>query len=114
MWGFRNSLNRHLAKKTYELIIDKELSKKYVPNSVRPRGGDQLFLYEHLYFKIKNISTIHDSYKCNFYNDSKPFPTKRKGNCFVGYIGNCNESASFNHKCPEKCRPIDHMDWEFC
>ena len=113
MWGFKNYKNRNLANDIYELVINKTLSVKYNPSGISSRGHDQFFLSHHVYNKIKLDSVIHDSFLCKSYGDAAPFPTKRIGNCFVGQVGVCNESASF-FTCEKECRPKDHLDWETC
>lgn len=77
------------------------------------KGYDQYFLTDHVYQKIFRKSTIHDSFLCNQYQNSKPFPSKRVGNCFVGISGFCNVTG-FIIKCPKECRPPEHLDWETC
>ncbi|CAF1000518.1 unnamed protein product [Brachionus calyciflorus] len=113
MWGFKSILNRAKANEIYNLIINKNLSRNYNPNGRSTKGYDQFFLSDHVYPKIKLNSTIHDSYLCKHYPNSRPFPTKRIGNCFVGGVGWCNEKKNFTI-CPNQCRPSNHQDWETC
>ena len=113
MWGFKNSQNRTLAKDIYKLIVDKRLGQEFNPTGQSPKGYDQSFLSNHVYKSIKQNSIIHDSFLCTSYQDSQPFPTKRKGDCFVGQVGTCNETGHF-YECPKECRPKDHLDWNSC
>ena len=67
----------------------------------------------------------HDSYNCDDTNITKqspvklfPFPTKRKGDIYVGLSiqeedKNPNELVPVE-KCPLNCRPTDHQDWTYC
>ncbi len=67
----------------------------------------------------------HDSYNCDDSNITKQspirmfaFPTKRKGNIFVGQSiqeedKDPNQLAAVE-KCPSNCRPTDHKDWVYC
>lgn len=113
MWSFKVNKARDLGRKIFNKIIDKQISLKYNPNGNSRKGFDQYFLSDHVYKEIKNNSTIHDSYLCKKYPKSKPWPTKRIGDCFVGRVGKCNQTGIFK-KCPEKCRPINHSDWISC
>lgn len=61
---------------------------------------------------IKDKSIIHDSHFCKNLG-GEPYPTQRKGNCFIAFIGACNTSASF-FDCPIECRPKDHLNWTKC
>ena len=114
MWGFKNYLNRKLADKMFSLIIDKDLAKQYNEKRDSPKGNDQFFLGSHVYDLIKTNSVVHDSYLCENYRDSKPWPTQRVGNCFVGSPGDCNATATDFYDCPDKCKPRNHLDWKKC
>lgn len=113
MWSFKVDKARDIGKRIYKKIVDRSISSKFNPNRNSRKGYDQLFLSHHVYNEIKDNSTIHDSYLCLKYPKSKPWPTKRKGDCFVGRVGQCNESATFK-VCPNECRPKDHIDWINC
>ncbi|CAF0827250.1 unnamed protein product [Brachionus calyciflorus] len=113
MWGFKNIYNQKLGKEIFDLLVDKSLALKYNPSGDSPYGNDKLFLMDHVYQRINNISTVHDSYSCHIFPNSKPFPTKRLGDCFIGGYDPCNETNSF-FSCPLECRPKDHIDWESC
>ncbi|CAF1129092.1 unnamed protein product [Brachionus calyciflorus] len=113
MWGFKNSLKRNLSNEIYNLIISKNIIEQYSRGGTRQRDSDQSFLYQYIYFKMADISVIHDSFFCGSYPNSRPFPTRRKGDCYVGSIGFCNESKGF-YTCPDQCRPKDHPDWISC
>lgn len=74
--------------------------------------GDQIFLSRYVYSLAKLNSIAHDSYSCAKFGGT-PFPTKRKGNCFVGDRKICNSNRSFTI-CPMVCRPKNHTDWNYC
>ncbi|RNA36727.1 hypothetical protein BpHYR1_050669 [Brachionus plicatilis] len=112
MWSFKTSKDRNLGKEIFEDIINKNSSTKFKPRGISVKGYDQHFLSKHVYPRIKDKSTIHDSYLCKKYPKSKPWPTQRKGNCFVGRVGRCNETGVFK-PCPKECRPHDHLDWKY-
>ena len=67
---------------------------------------------------VKDKAMVHDSYFCQKYSPTQPFPTQRKegiGN-FVGSVIQLNNTIGFykEYECPRKCRPINHMDWLYC
>ncbi|CAF0858725.1 unnamed protein product [Brachionus calyciflorus] len=113
MWGFKSSLDRYLSNHIYNLIIDRKLSVKYKPNGTDAKGYDQKFLSNHIYEKINLLSLVHDSYTCKTYANSRPYPSQRIGNCFIGSAGDCDTKAKFD-QCPLECRPKDHLDWTSC
>ena len=113
MWGFKTYQNRSLANSIFNLILNRNISNEYNHDFKSHKQGDQLFLNKYVYPLIRQTSLIHDSFLCNRYKDSKPFPTKRNGNCFIGSTSDCNINATFL-KCPVQCRPINKTDWEYC
>ncbi len=117
MWGFYNERDRQLGKEIFKKIINEAIANKYHKAGTKTKKGpDQFFLTDHVYPLIKSQSIIHDSYLCQHYRDSKPFPTQRIGNCFIGSPqknqANC-ELKKFI-ECPIDCRPIEHRNWNFC
>jgi hypothetical protein len=113
MWGFNSAIDRPLANKIFNRVLDKNLAESYVINSESRKGEDQMFLSEHVFEDIASKSAVHDSYLCQRYRSS-PWPTRRTGNCFVGNPYPCNETASDFNECPVKCRPKEHQDWKYC
>ena len=112
MWGFKNYANKKLARQIYEKILDRNIAAYY---KKMPKGSDQVFLEDHIYKMLRHESVIHDSHYCLHFRDSTPWPSKRKGNCFVGSFGSCDENNATNFKsCPIECRPKEHQDWEKC
>lgn len=112
MWGYKLYQNRDVANKIFNLIVDKGDSVNFKKSD--GKGHDQYFLRDRVYPLIKFDSVIHDSYLCNYYRKSEPFPTKRKGDCFIGRPGPCNETATGFYECPVVCRPKLHQDWINC
>ena len=60
----------------------------------------------------------HDSYRCQMFSRTAPFPTKREpgvGN-YVGSVIALNDTIPMRSgfECPTKCRPKQHRDWNFC
>jgi len=87
MWGFYNQRDRNLGTRIFKIIIDPNIAKIYINGKVTEKGPDQRFLTKYVYPLIRSGSIIHDSFLCNQYKDSKPFPSKRIGSCFVGATG---------------------------
>ena len=84
MWGFFNSRDPLLANTLFNLILNVNIAKKYSPFKQKNKyNGDQNFLKQYVYPKIKRRSIVHDSFTCALYG-GEPFPTKRTGDCFVG------------------------------
>jgi hypothetical protein len=111
MWGIKTYKDRSLSEQIFNLLINETISKQYLH---LPKGTDQLFLKNHVYDHIKNVSLIHDSYNCMRYNDSEPWPTRRYGNCRVGAKNECSEKSGNYIECPVRCRPKSHLDWIYC
>lgn len=113
MWGLKVNMARKFGIELFEKIIDQTVTSKYNPNKTNIRGYDQDFLADFAYENLRYNSIIHDSFLCRNFSDSIPWPTKRKGDCFVGIIGKCNPNRSFKI-CPYSCRPKNHLDWSSC
>ena len=112
MWGFKMYKNRGIAKKIFNRILNRKGSFLYKRDDRKP--FDQFFLSDKVYPLIRDRSLIHDSYLCNRFKDSVPFPSQREGNCFIGSPLSCNlESKSF-FKCPIECRPLHGLNWTYC
>ena len=68
---------------------------------------------------IRDLAMIHDSYNCGMvwkFGHCLPWPTQRQGYKYVGY-GPTKGYAVRNivrKKCPVKCRPKEHLDWQYC
>lgn len=112
MWGFKSYLERDLAKRIFDLVVGEESIKNYKLND--RKGSDQDFLRDKVYELIKGKSMVHDSYLCSVFRDSIPFPTQRKGNCYVSRINDCNFTTNDYPECPMDCRPKNHLDWIKC
>jgi hypothetical protein len=111
MWGFYNSRNRKLASYIFSLIKDFKINAIFNKQK-NVKQGDQNFLREYVYPKIKKNSIIHDSFLCKSYG-GHPFPTKRIGDCFIGSIVECYSNKTF-YRCPSECRPVDQPNWISC
>ena len=72
------------------------------------------FYYRYVWPWAKNNQISHDSYTCQKYPKTRPYPTKRlKGpNNFVASV--VFENHELTKECPVKCRPKNHQDWKNC
>ena len=112
MWGIHMSIDREMSNKIFNLVVDKSMARRYNDNGQTPRGNDQYFLSHQIYQLIVNKATIHDSYNCKKFANSKPFPTERK---VIDHVGSLNFALPDNIKeCPIECRPSNHQDWKYC
>ena len=77
-------------------------------------GPDQFFLKKYVWPWAKYDAMQHDSYFCKKYSRTRPFPIRRKNetNNFMAAVVAQNQYIW--KKCPEKCRPKEHQDWEYC
>jgi hypothetical protein len=117
MWGYAVLKNRILANEIISLFVNKKIASKYNYNGESPKGFDQYFLADYIWYEARKNSTIHDSYSCTQFGPSSPFPTERpKPMCFVSCLYCCNSTLNneINAECPWKCRPQNHKDWLNC
>lgn len=111
LWGANNYANLSMATtvKTALLGVQPNLYKFY----------DQRILNSRVFPLVREIAAIYDSYNCGIiwkFGHCRPWPTKRKGFRYVGYgpTKNYAVKALRRKRCPVKCRPEEHKDWEFC
>lgn len=114
MWGMKTFLDRKIANHFFLVSVDYKISLKYNPQFKNLKGKDQEFLANYVYKSIVSNSFVHDSYLCKSFVFANPWPSIREGNCFVGSPDICQRNLSNFYKCPFKCRPKSHSDWEFC
>lgn len=111
MWGFRNKMDRFLSKWIYSKLVSKKLSLYYnLKSHENYKGLDQEFLADYVYPLIYSHSTVHDSFFCRNYFNSKPFPTQRIVTDHVG--SRLLDNTSRTKECPVACRL--NKDWKFC
>lgn len=60
----------------------------------------------------------HDSYCCDRFPLTRPFPIRRQGTDYVAKVVHQELVIAKDHTppaiCPEQCRPKEHPDWEYC
>ena len=68
----------------------------------------------------QNMSVTHDSYSCERFSNTRPFPTQRKmePSNFAGAIPReyviRSDYNTISTPCPIACRPPEHPEWEYC
>ncbi|KAL7644100.1 UNVERIFIED_CONTAM: hypothetical protein RMT77_004923 [Armadillidium vulgare] len=106
LWGAKNVDKINLTK----------LREKLLSTVDEHRWGyDQETLKNVLWPVAKDDILQHDSFLCGIHSGSKPFPTKRVVNVYVGWGPHGKEGPlrTFQKKdCPPKCRK--HLSWTRC
>ncbi|CAL4066363.1 unnamed protein product [Meganyctiphanes norvegica] len=81
-------------------------------------GYDQAVLQVLLWPPLAHDVVGHDSYTCSRYLGSRPWPTRRKNNTFVGNFSyrstDNNWKITNGLECPLECRPKLNPDWSTC
>jgi hypothetical protein len=114
LWGSANVRARDYLFDVFQPMLMPSIGNRY-------RGrGDQWFLVDYVWAKVRDHSLAFDSFFCAKYG-GRPFPSQRpKGLCYLGCIRPCcinstdNDSSKYMKPCPVGCRPKDHQDWKFC
>ena len=109
MWCFRTEYNRTLGRELLEAVLEK--AKGYSRRIDQPIINT--VINGLMYRKYKLTKRLqHDSYWCGFYKGTKPFPTKREGNTFVGCPSHLCKAKI--RECPVNCRPSYGKNWTYC
>ena len=56
----------------------------------------------------------HDSYFCEKFPNTRPFPVQRKKKQPDNYAGAGSQPHIVTEECPLVCRPKNHPDWVLC
>ena len=80
---------------------------------------DQFLLDWYLWPVAKENMVCHDSYWCETFTSpyNRAWPTRRlmQGDTiYRNFVGSTWRKDKLDKKCPEQCRPKNHMDWEYC
>jgi len=110
MWCFRPQQDTAPSYKIIGNIVTKSNVLLRAGGMV-PRAFDQKLLEEEMWPLVKHNVVQHDSFYCESFTGSVPFPTRRK-NYYVGCVRDCSEKDI--EECPVTCRPNSHKDWTFC
>lgn len=81
------------------------------------RNHDQRMLSKIVWNEAKHDAIVHDSYQCDSFGKTEPWPTRRENNSH--YVGKATdwkvpEYLQTVPECPVKCRPKKHLDWIYC
>ncbi|KAF2348068.1 hypothetical protein FHG87_021176 [Trinorchestia longiramus] len=78
--------------------------------------NDQELLKLHLFPELNSSMVAHDSYFCERFPGTVPFPTRRLQRQFVGNRRYRQEYSkdSISKVCPPACRPPEHQNWRIC
>jgi hypothetical protein len=113
LWGAANIRARYSLFDIFQPVLLPPIARLYTGL------GDQDFLTDFIWPKVKQHSLSFDSYFCTWHG-GRPFLSQRpKGYCFLGCIRPCctnttTDSIKDIKPCPKACRPKDHQDWMYC
>eukprot|EP00111_Clytia_hemisphaerica_P022297 TCONS_00065539-protein len=107
MWCIRPNLDRKLSHQIFKKMISRA---KNSLDSWR-KSFDQKVLETELWTRLNQNVLQHDSFYCEHFAGSKPFPTQRN-DFYVGCVRDC--SVKDVKECPVSCRPKNHQDWTYC
>ena len=111
-WGAhleRKNARWHWVKSWSDIMRD---PITFSPRSVK--GPDQVVLAKYVWSWGRCNSLQHDSYTCQIFPGTRPFPTQRpiEPNNFIGAISVSN--GTYLTPCPKLCRPKLHQHWTYC
>lgn len=115
LWGAAPVRARRVLHDIFQPILIPVIAQRY--NGT----GDQTFLTEYVWQRVKRRTLSFDSYFCQTFG-GLPFPSQRPpGNCFLGCLRPCclgtidkNKTDHYVKPCPVDCRPKSHQDWTYC
>ncbi|CAF1486614.1 unnamed protein product [Rotaria sordida] len=115
LWGASPGRARHYLYYIFQPMLVPSIAQQY------KGAGDQQFLSDNVWGKVRRRSLSFDSYSCHIFG-GRPFLSQRplSDNCFLGCIRPCcitttsHNSNNPNNTCPPACRPKDHQDWIYC
>jgi hypothetical protein len=115
LWGAATKRARYSLFAFFYPILMPSIARLYTG------AGDQQFVSDFVWPKVKQRSLSFDSHFCQKYG-SRPFLSQRpKGNCYLGCVRPCCDNTTRNENsnkymkpCPVECRPKDHQDWIYC
>ncbi|CAF3330529.1 unnamed protein product, partial [Rotaria sp. Silwood2] len=115
LWGASPARARRYLFHIFQPMLVPSIARQY------KGAGDQLFLADNIWGKVRRHSLIFDSYSCKILG-GQPFLSQRPigDNCFLGCIRPCctnatsHSSQNRNNICPPACRPKNHRNWIYC
>ena len=117
MWGVKlNQNNLRPALRSVFLAMLRSASSYWEADDLNNIGSeDQALLERYLWPWAKALTLQHDSYHCDLFTKSHPWPSQRQEeepNNFVGAPVALN--SILRDPCPKKCRPREHQEWILC
>ncbi|XP_032783041.2 uncharacterized protein LOC116920961 [Daphnia magna] len=104
-WGVKISQNRFKIADAAQKMFHQDHRHVY--------DYDQKLLDRLLRPLATTSMMAHDSYSCEKFPDTRPYPTQRKDGLFVG--GRKFQGVQLNIPCPLKCRPANATsEWTYC
>jgi hypothetical protein len=111
LWGIKLDKERPWIKNVSQYLLTPDVVKCYAGIH------DQTFLEDYIWphaSVYKNFTLEYDSFYCEKYPNSLPYPTRKEsGTRFIG-CRRSNCTGDEHPPCPEKCRPVNHTDWIWC
>ena len=109
---FRN--NTEIDSSSDNLLI--YIMNKMNENFTLYKKSNHFKFLRHVWPWAKMDAIQHDSYHCQKYLNSEPFPTQRNigPNNFIGSANKSNSQWNNKYPCPIPCRPTKHQDWIYC
>lgn len=111
LWGIKLNKERLWMKNLSYYLLSPDVLQCYKDTH------DQTFLEDYIWphaNMFKQTTLEYDSFLCEKFQNSLPFPTKKHSP--IHFVGcrrpNC--TGDEHPPCPKQCRPINHSDWIWC
>ena len=117
MWCYKNVQDRLLGQILFTTVV-RNSARRGPFYGEAPKGHDQYILNRHVWPVLEFRAMVHDSYYCHWSPGGRAFPTRRNFSTepFVGCAARpCDYVKDVEvFRCPVRCRPRQHKDWEYC
>lgn len=118
MWGVKLNGMTGVREAFRAIFLDifKKSSTYLTTNEDHEVGSqDQSLLETYIWPVFRALTLQHDSYHCQRFGKSRPWPTRRLESSPNNYVGApVALNSTLEEPCPEKCRPREHGEWRFC
>ncbi|ODM91874.1 hypothetical protein Ocin01_14808 [Orchesella cincta] len=115
LWGGRNDLLSFEAKRELHNTI---VNQSSLPGRHKKYFDQDVMLDQIIFPPNRDYFVYYDSYYCEKWRNvtlTRPFPTQRKGNEFLGEPVLWGDYGGYGLKeCPESCRPEHGKSWSYC
>ncbi len=119
LWGMSRKFDTQFADRIFKEIVRSD-DKSGSTKRLNKKGLDQDFLGAKIWPLVLNTNSyiVHASFFCPdwFSGHTRPFPSKRVGNCFAGTLDmDCHSrETAADMRCSDKCKPENRTDWIYC